>query len=787
MRALNKKLVRDLWRIRGQATAIALVIAAGVALFVMSLGTMRSLETTRDAYYERYRFADVFAHVKRAPESLGPRISRLPGVKWAETRVIVSANLDVTDMEEPAIGHVVSLPDNGELQLNGVVIRDGRPVSAAHPSEVLISTAFANAHGLAPGDHLFATLNGHRRKLLIAGTALSPEFVYSIAPGGMMPDDRHFGILWMGRSSLAGAFDLEGAFNNVSLSLLPLADETDVIERLDHLLEPFGGIGAYGRSEQVSDQYLANEMVQLRTMGRVAPAIFLAVAAFLLNIVVARLVATEREQIGLLKAFGYTDFAVGWHYMKMVLAIAAVGTLLGFGLGTWLGRGMTVIYTQFFQFPFLFYEAPLETYAIAMIVTMLAAALGVASAVGKAVRLAPAVAMQPAPPLVYRRSFLDRAGATALIGQTTRMILRHVARWPVRAGLTVLGIAMSAAIVVSTFFSVDAMDYMIDVTFNQTQRQDATITFFEPTPLSVREEIARLPGVLDAEPFRALAVRFRLGHREKRLGIMGVLPDADLSRLLDRDLQPVALPRDGLVVSTKLAEILGAGHGDLLRVEIMEGQRLARDVRVSAVVEEYMGVTAYMDLRALNSLASEGLMASGVNVQIDPMYAAALFRALKDSPAVATTTLQSAAVEMFRATLQESLLIMTFALAMFAGLIAFGVVYNSARISLSERGRELASLRVLGFTRGEVSYILLGEFGLLIVVALPLGCVIGYGLAWLLAQSLDTELFRIPLIVDRATYGFAISVVLVSAVLSGWMVRRRIARLDLVAVLKTRE
>ena len=787
MRALNKKLVRDLWRIRGQSTAIALVIAAGVALFVMSLGTMRSLETTRDAYYERYRFADVFAQVKRAPESLAERLSALPGVKWAETRVVVNANLDVADMEEPAVGRIVSVPDNGALQLNAVVIRNGRHVSATNPDEVLISTAFANAHGLGPGDRLFATLNGHRRQLLIVGTALSPEYVYSIAPGGLMPDDRHFGVLWMGRSALAGTFDLEDAFNSVSLSLLPGTREDDVIEGLDRLLEPYGGVGAYGRSEQVSDQFLANEMVQLRTMGRVAPAIFLAVAAFLLNIVVARLVATEREQIGLLKAFGYTDFAVGWHYMKMVLGIAALGTVVGIGLGIWLGRGMTVIYTEFFQFPFLFYEAPPETYVIAGVVTMLAAALGVASAVGKAVRLPPAVAMQPAPPAVYRRSFLDRAGPIALVGQTTRMILRHVARWPIRGGLTVLGIGMSAAIIVATFFSVDAMNHMLDVTFNQIQRQDATITFFEPTPLSVREEVARLPGVLTAEPFRALAVRFRLGHREKRLGIMGVLPDADLSRLLDRDLEPVVLPPDGLLVSAKLAEILGARRGDLVRVEIMEGRRLARTARVSAIVEEYMGVIAYMDIRALNSLAGEGPMASGVNVQIDTAHAAALFRALKDSPAVATTTLQSAAIEMFRATLQESLLIMTFALAIFAGLIAFGVVYNSARISLSERARELASLRVLGFTRGEVSYILLGEFGLLIVVALPLGCAIGYGLAWLLAQSLDTELFRIPLIVDRTTYGFAISVVLLSAVLSGWMVRRRINRLDLVAVLKTRE
>ena len=787
MRVLDRKLLRDLWRIRGQAVAIGLVMGAGVAMFVMSVGTMRSLEATQGAYYERYRFADVFAQVKRAPEVLASRIAEIPGVKWAETRSVADVTIDVAGMDEPAVGRMVSLPTNRDPLLNAVALREGRRPVRGRPDEALASEAFAEAHGLGAGDHLYAIINGNRRRIEIVGIALSPEYVYSIAPAGLMPDDSRFGVLWMGREALAAAFDLNGAFNNVSLALLRSASTADVIDRLDAILEPYGAIGAYARDEQLSHRYLDNEMVQLRTVGLFTPVIFLAVAAFLLNIVISRLIATEREQIGVLKAFGYSDFVIGWHYLKLVLIVAAVGIALGFGAGTWLGRSLTELYTQFFRFPFLYYRAAPDIYALSGLVSLAAAAAGALGAVRQAVRLPPAVAMQPAAPPNYRKSAFEFLGLSRLMGQPTRMIVRHIARWPVRSALTVVGISLSAAIMIAALFSADAFDRMIDVTFSQSQRQDVTVAFVEPTPESVIAEIARLPGVLTAEPFRGVPVRLRLGHRERRLGLIGINPDADLSRLLDTDLEPLELPDTGIVLSTKLAELLGARRGDILTAEIREGRRPVRAIPVSAIAEGYIGVEAYMDLGALNRLMGEQPMVSGAHLLVDQAHAAELYRDLKASPAVAGITVQTAVLQTFRDTMQETLTIMTFFLSIFAGLIAFGVVYNSARIALSERGRELASLRVLGFTRGEVSYILLGEFGILTLVALPLGCGIGYGLAWLLARSLDTELFRIPLVVDRPTYGLAIVVVLISAALSALMARRRIDRLDLVAVLKTRE
>lgn len=787
MGALDRKLIRDLRHVWLQALAVALVIGCGVAMYVMSLGTLRSLEETRAAYYERYRFADIFAEVKRAPERQGREIASIPGVARVETRIVAMVTLDVAGMVEPARGLLISVPERHRPELNGLHLRMGRSVQPGNLGEVVLNEAFAEAHGLRPGDYLHAVINGRKRRLDVVGVALSPEYIYSLGPGAMMPDDRRFGVMWVGRGMLAAAYDLEDSFNSVSLTMMRGASEPAIIAALDRTLQPYGGVGAYGRKDQVSHWFISNEMVQLESMARVAPAIFLGVAAFLLHIIISRLIATEREQIGLLKAFGYSGLAVGWHYTKFVLAIVGIGIFLGFAGGAWLGRGLTEMYTDFFRFPFLYYRVDFSTFLIAALISVLVALAGTLGAVRRAVLLPPAVAMQPAPPPVYRRTLAERLGLTLRFGPATRMVLRHIMRRPMRSGLTTLGIAMAVAILISSMFMLDSIEMIIDVQFNRINRQDVTVSLVEARPAGVVREFEAMPGVLRAEPVRAVAVRIRNRHLSRRTALIGMMPGSDLGRLLDQDLHAVSMPPEGLVLSAKLAEVLGVGRGDRLTVEAMEGRRPTAQIPVTAVVEGYIGTSAYMDMAALNRFMGDQRMVSLAYLQTDSLRETALYRKLKDSPAVAGVTVEKAAVESFRETLAESMLLMTTFNILFAGMIAFGVVYNSARISLSERGRELASLRVLGFTRAEVSWILLGEFALLTVAALIPGFVIGHGLSWAMAEGFETELFRIPLVIERGTYGFSALVVLSAALLTGLMVRRRIDHLDLVAVLKTRE
>jgi putative ABC transport system permease protein len=787
MRALDRKLLRDLLRLRGQLLAIALVMAVGVAAVVMALGTLRSLEETRAAYYERHRFADVFAEVKRAPNELADRITSLPGVAAVETRISHYVLLDIEGMVEPASARLLSLPKHGAQRLNTLYMRSGRLPEPARPDEVVVSEAFASANGFILGDRFGAILNGHKRTLEIVGIALSPEFIYILAPGNMVPDDRRFGVIWMGYEAAAAAFNLEGAFNAVSVRLLRNGRAAEVIDRLDQLLERYGSRGAYARDDQLSHAFLDNELKQIRAMAVIIPPIFLAVAAFLLNITLDRLIATERELIGLLKALGYGSLGIGWHYTKLVLVIAATGIGLGFALGTALGRGMTEMYTEFFRFPYLFFQQEPNVFILAGLVSLAAALLGALRSISRAIRLPPAVAMAPPMPPRFRRYWYDRIGLGRLLSQPSLMIVRQLTRWPVRAALTVLGLALGVGMLVGSMFAIDAIDQMIDVTFFQAERADASLILAEITNRSAVEEVANLPGVLRAEPVRRVAVRLHAGPKSERTALNGRVPGSDLSQLLGRDLERVEVPEAGLLLPRRLAKMLEVGLGERVLIEVLEGRQPTLDLPVSALMEGYVGNEASMDFAALNRALGDPPVVSSVNVLLDPANQHAFFEEVKRLPAIASLILWDASRQNFRATVGENILVMTAFYTAFAGLIAFGVVYNSARIALSERGRELASLRVLGFTRAEVAWILLLELAILIFGSIPLGWLLGYGLAWLITTGLESELFRVPLVIERRTYAYAALIVIIAALISGLGAGRRIARLDLIAVLKTRE
>jgi putative ABC transport system permease protein len=783
---LNRKLGRDLWRLRGQVLAIAMVVASGVAVLVMSLAIVESLDETARAYYERYHFADVFANLTRAPQRLTERILTVPGVQTVETRVSRLAILDVAGFGEPVIGRLVSIPEHGEPALNRLALRVGRLVSPGRPDEVVLSEPFAEAHRLQPGDSLQAIMNGNKRTLRVVGVALSPEFVYAIGPGALMPDDRRYGILWLGREALAAAYDLDGAFNEVSLGLLRGTPVQPVIERLDALLERYGGVGAIARADQLSNWFLMNEINQLRTLAGVLPVIFLAVAAFLTNMVLARLIAIERSEIGLLKAFGYSNARVAWHYIKMAAAMTAVGIVLGWIVGIWLGRYSTGIYAEFYRFPLLLFRPGVQAFVASALVSLAASLAGTLGAVRRAVRLAPAEAIRPPAPAVYRRERFA-GGIMGWVDQPTRIIFRQIARWPLRAGLTALGIGLSVGVLIMAMQWLDSIEHIVRVHYYEAQRQDMTVGLVEDRAATALHEFRRLPGVLAAEPMRIVSAEFSAGTRRHR-GVVEAMPGVTrLQRVYDAGGHVVALPPNGLVLSRKLAEKLGVGRGDTVHVDVLQGRRPSRDIPVVDLVDTYIGISAYMELNALNRMLRERPSLEYVNLLTDSTARPALYAALKALPEVSAVMLKQAAVDTFHETLGETLMIWVSFFVAFACVLGFGVVYNSARIALSERGRELATLRVLGFSRAEISYILLGEVGLLILLGLPVGCLIGRGLAFMMSAIFETELYRVPPIVEPSTYGYAVLIALTAALVSAAVVRRRLDRLDLIAVLKTRE
>ncbi|PJG51214.1 peptide ABC transporter permease [Bradyrhizobium forestalis] len=787
MRALDIKLFRDVRRLWAQVLAVALVVGGGVATLVLAVGSHRSLEETRIAYYERYGFADVFAQAKRAPKALAGRIGEIPGVAAVDTRIAKPALLDIPGFSAPASAHFVSLPDNGEPHLNRLYMRSGRHPEPGRSEEVVVNEPFARAHGFSEGARFSAILNGRKRELVIVGTALSPEFVFTVGPGDLMPDDRRYAIVWMSEKTLAGVYDLDGAFSAVSIKLQRGASEREVIARLDALLDPYGGQAAHGRKDQTSHAWLDHELDMLNNMSRTLPPIFLLVAAFLVNLTLTRMVALEREQIGLFKALGYSNGSVMLHYLKFVALIVVIGIVLGGIAGTWLGLRVTALFGDFFHFPFLVFAKAPDLYVTAGALSAAAAAIGALRALRGVVRLPPAVAMQPPAPPVYRRLLPASIQLDQIVSQPTLMMIRNIARHPVRAAFTALGMALATAILVVSLFTRDSMEHLIDVTYFLADRQDATIGFAEKRIANVVEQVRRLPGVLAAEPSREVPVRIRHGNTERRIAISGRPTDADLRRIIDAERRPVALPQTGLAISSMLAHILHVRPGDTVELDLLEGARRTVTIPVVATVEDYFGIRGMMDIEALRKLMREAPVVNSVNLSLDGNRTEEFYAAVKSMPTVGGVALQRVSLANFRKTV--ALLVTTMA-SIYTGLaavIAFGVVYNNARISLSERARELASLRVLGFTRGEVLRILLLELAILTAIAQPPGWLMGYGLAWVMKTNLAGELMRVRLVVEHSTYVIATSVVVLAAIASAAVIRERIDKLDLVAVLKTRD
>jgi putative ABC transport system permease protein len=693
-------------------------------------------------------------------------------------------------MREPVNSLVISAPRPGEKGLNDIYIRSGRLVRPGATDEVVMIEPFAVANGLKPGSRFFATIKGNRRELRVVGIALSPEYIFFGVPGAMVPDDRRFGVMWMDADALASSFDLRDAFNDITLSLLPSANSSDVITEVDRLLERYGGVGAYARKDHVSHATLSGDIEQLRRSTEIAAPLFLGVVAFLLHMLMMRHIETEREHIGVLKAFGYENRVVAWHYMKLILIIVGLGIAFGLVGGAQLGRVVTGIFALNYHFPFLEYSLTATVFLVAIGIQLAAAVIGGFGSLYKAVRLPPAVAMRAPPPPVYRRTILERIGMHLVRDQPTRMILRHIIRWPTRSLMTTLGIALAAAILLAPMAVFDSAKHMVDVHFFSAERQDLTVALAQVRPRSPSADaIAHQPGVLQVEPFRATQANIRFGKKERRISVIGREPGIELSRPLLKNLGPLEVPAGGIVVSSAMAGWLGVRPGDTLDVQFLEGRRPYVQLPIVAVAESYVGLTFFvlnMDLNALNALMGDGDVLTGVNLRVDPVQANALYDTLKKIPSVTGVVSHTAQLEAMRRIMAQTTR-MTLLNVAFATIITFGVVYNNARISLAERSRELATMRMLGFSRLQVSYILFGELALLTSVAVPLGCALGYALGWKLTAGASNEMFRLPLWMEWNSFAYTILAVIGTVTLSSLVVMWRIFGLDLISLLKMRD
>lgn len=764
---------------KSQSVTIAILVAAGVALFVATKSSYDSLSRARDQFYSTTGFAEGFVALKKAPVAIVRRIEQIAGIAVVEPRIVQEATLDFPGEKFPSAGRFMSLPIN----LSRLVIRSGTlPVE---DNEVILSEAFAAANQLKPGSSLVAILNGKRKILKVTGTALSPEFVYIFRPGSLMPDDKHYGILWLAHTAMENHFDFNGALNYLAFTFAPNAKINSTLKLIDDALEPYGGLGSYTRGKLASYAFLRDEFKQLKANAVFLPLVFLGVAAFLLHIVATRLIARQREQIASLVALGYSKRKIVEHYLKQIMVISGSGALLGTVGGWYMGNGMTKLYGNYYRLPDLTHVFSFTVAVSGLVIGVGAGVMGAWFSVNKVVQLQPAYAMRPPLPEIFAPSFFEKHFKS--MNTTTRMFLRNLLHRPMRTTLTILGLSTSVMIMIIGLFMTDIMDYMLSTQFELLSRESITVAFLRPVSGRVIDELRSKQGVQIAEGYRQAPVRLQFGQFVKEMVLTGIPPNAALRRIADEQGKILTLPLEGVLLNQKVAKKMGIRPGDIIELQVLEGNRRKIQTVVTSLADEIFGQNCYMHLDELSRLLGESSHINMVALRTDANGDDAIIAHLKNSPVVASVSTRAGALKAFYDLLSRSVLAMISIAIVFASVISVGVVYNTAMILLSERMFELGSLRILGFSRVEVFAIIAKELATAIFISLLPGCALGYLFALFLMNTVDTEEFTIKLIITHRTYVTAILVSLLTALLSLFILFLRIRNMDLVSVLKVRE
>lgn len=784
VRMLDRKLLRELLAMRMQVLAIALVIAAGVCVQLLSSGLVTSLVDTRQAFYDRSLMADIWAQMVRAPMTVADDISQLPGVLSVEPRLRFGIRIGTGTSADQVLGEILSVPDTRDPRVNRLQISQGRMPSGLRSDEVVILKKFADANKLEVGDTVDLIVRGRLIHANITGLVHSAEHVYAIAPGEIVPDESRYAVVWMNETPLSILTGWQGAFNEAVLRISDPQQSQPVIEELDRLLGDYGASGAYSRKDQMSDLFLSSEIDQLHTLGRVVPPVFLMVACLLVYAVVSRLVAVQRTVIGLLEAFGYRRHQIILHFLKLVMLIGLFGVLIGAGLGTWFGHLMADMYLRYYDFPAFLFRAAVSDYMISAFAALGGVLLAGVFAVGNILSLQPAEAMVPAPPPDFSRGPGSLISRISWIDHQTRIVLRQIVRWPGRSFVTAFAVSASLSLMISVFAMKDAMREMLADYFGVSGRQDMTVTFFGVRDRSAGDEILRLEGVMYAEPFLAVPARLRAGPLTENTTITGLSQSGELYRLTAPGGMPIRHPGEGIILSEDLAGRLALKPGDLLDIEIVEAHRPRFSMPVVAVAPTWVGSAVHVDIDRLRRLIGESDALSGLYLRVDTGRSNMLKSGILEMPGVASFSSSADALERMRSLMDENIGVSLTVFSLFAALIAFGASYNTIRISFAEREHEFASLRVLGFSRWDVSYLLFGEIALLSLFALGPGIFFGYLLSVYFSHAMASELFRLPVVIERSSVVSVCGIVLSVVAVSSAIIRQKVDHMDLVRALK---
>ena len=791
-RVLVRKLLRDMVARKGALLALVVIVTIGVGIYVAMAAVYRDLFDARRRYYTQYQLADFSVDLKRAPAWAVDVVAGLPNVRAARGRVHLGVRIDLEGVAEPITGVAISMPDQPTPVLNGILLRTGTWFADGQDRQVILDDAFAQANRLVPGSRIRVMLLDKEHDLLVVGTAMSPEFVYVLPPGGgLAPDPARHGILYMPERFLQESCDLDGAFNQI----IGLAHDSsrvaldNTLRLIEERLDPYGVANSTPIQEQPSARFLADELTGLKVSARTLPALFLLVAALVLNVLMGRLVLQQRTVIGTLKALGYSSGSITRHYLGFGLTIGAIGGLTGMAFALWLQEAFLGMYRQFYRMPGIEAHLYPDIFATGFLISVAFSMAGTLKGVHHAAGLTPAEAMRPPPPEKGGRVLPERIPCLwRPLPFRWKMVLRAVFRNPFRSSVSMFAGVISTALVVATMGSLDALDYLMHYEFARVSHQDISVSLRDPRGVDALSEFGAMPSVATAEPQLALVCDLSNGPRRKRVGITGLARGNRLCTPLDAAGNPIVAPDEGLVLSRKLAEIIGVQPGDTVRLRPLIGRREVVEAVVVGTVDSFLGLSGYADIGYLSRLLGESWAA---NVVLATSFRGAslppLFEALKECPSVVGVGERARSFTQLDETMGEVMGQSIAVTVLFAGLVAFGSVLNAALVSLNERQREVGTLRVLGYTPWQVGTIFSGESLLLNGAGILLGLAAGVGLAHLLSMAYDTELYRFPVVIKPATLAISAALMAAFVLVAQVIVHRLIHKLPWLDVMKIKE
>ena len=779
-----------MFRSWGQSLGVVMVVLCGIAAYICVFSAYLNLSLTRDTYYAQNRFADFEIRVDRAPETAVFKLERLPGVRKVRKRIVRDVNVDIAGVEEPRVGRLISMPARRRPVINDMVLLSGRYFEAGEQRVAVVSEKFAEANGLKLGDRFQISVDSKKYNLRVIGLGASPEYVYMIRNvQSLVPSPERFGILWVSEEFAEAALDMKSACNNI-VGLVDDPDDLDVIlEEADKVLDSYGVFAKTKRVDQISNRFVSDEIKGLGVSAQIIPTLFLGIAALILLILLNRMVRTERTQIGLMKAFGYSDWAVGFHYIEYGLILSVIGCLGGVPLGQWMAGGMMRMYVQFYQFPILESRIYPDVLARSMGITLIFATLGALSAAIQAARIQPAESMRAEAPSRVNRVWLEYLPMLwRRMSFTWKMILRNIARNRFRSSVNCFGVAISLSLLLMGFFMTDSIRYGMEFQFKDVQREDVKVSFQREQGRDVLYEVSRFPHVRRAEGVLEYPFEIRSGWRKKDIVVVGLAKNAELQKVMNFARVPFPLGDGGLVLSAHLAEQLAVGPGDQVTLKPLMGRIEGEfEVSVRAVAQQFIGTAAYMDHAALSRMLDESYVINSALLRLESGSRDALNKTLKEIGGISAVTFNEDAYQSIQNTLGQSMYITNTVLLIFAGVIAFSIIYNITAVSLSERQRELASLRVLGLSIREVGVIVYSENILMGALGVVFGIPMGMGICAMLVAAYSNDMFRLPFYIAQRTYVGSVLLTFSFVLLANLAVRRKIQHLDLVEVLKERE